>query len=200
MLETSEMNYCQSQRILFKDEYNLVLSPHLALKPYIANYTFTNPKMMETKVTVLPTVSNTLVYSLGENELISGLRGINTEPAVIGTFAKRFQFLFLIEFQPGGFYPFSKLEQRLLLNGGFAFSDLLPVVDRKIMEAYQQAISIVELVAAVDEIFLEQLDDSWVNPAVTHAIKRLVTVKGQVSSKMLASIESFVLSAGWNQC
>ena len=39
----------------------IILSPHPLLRPYIANYTFTDPSKMHPQQTILPTISSTLV-------------------------------------------------------------------------------------------------------------------------------------------
>lgn len=53
------------QYLLYRDANNLIIAPHKSLRPYISNYTFTKPKSMPKEQTILPSVSNTLVYSIG---------------------------------------------------------------------------------------------------------------------------------------
>lgn len=174
-------------RVIFKTERMIVFSPHPALQPYIANYTLTDPRKMQKQESILPTVSNTLVYSISETEMVGGLRGVNTEPTVIGDYAKRFPFLLLVEFQSGGFYLFSGIKQQLLVNRGFDFETLLPVVDGKIRIAYQRSDAVEELLFELDCIFLEQLDNSLGNPAVHYAMEKVVHSRGQMDCKTLAA-------------
>lgn len=117
---------------LFRNEKNLVIAPHKLLHPYIANYTFTVPDTMSEQQTILPSASSTLVYSVSSKEIVNGLRGVNTKPTVIGSFAKQFEFMFLIEFHAGGLYPFIKVDQCLLKDAAYSFDDLSKISTEKL--------------------------------------------------------------------
>lgn len=172
--------------VLFRDDNCLVVAPHVLLCPYIANYTFTNPQTMPEQQMVLPSVSNTLVYSLEEHGLISGLRGVNTRPTAIGGYARQFHFMFLVEFHPAGLYPFLKIDQSLLRDDGFPFEDLNKMIDRQITGAYFAANSIRELIHRLDHIFLSALDEEAANGALTFSLKKILEHKGTLQTKELA--------------
>ena len=57
----------------------IILSPHPLLRPYIANYTFTDPSKMHPQQTILPTISSTLVCTFQNGQFTAGLRGVNTK-------------------------------------------------------------------------------------------------------------------------
>ncbi len=103
---------------------------------------------------VMPSVSSTLVYSIGSNGIINGLRGVNTKPTVIGGYARQFDFMFLIEFHSAGLYPFIKVDQSLLLNGSFSFEELSKSLNQEITEAYYRSNDISILKYNLDNIFL----------------------------------------------
>lgn len=187
MLNFEMIRHYAGDRLFFQTDRMMIFSPHPALRSHIASYTLTDPSEMPEQETVLPTVSNTLVYSINEAEMIGGLRGVNTEPTIIGEYAKRFPFLLLVEFQPGGFYPFSGIKQQLLVNQGFDFETLLPVIDSKIRVGYQRSNAVDDLLVELDRIFLEQLDDSLRNPAIHYAMEKVVHSRGMISCKSLAA-------------
>lgn len=174
------------QPSLIRDENTLIVAPHELLRPFIANYTFTNPQSMPEQQTVLPSVSSTLVYSVGSNCFVNGLRGVNTKPTQIADYARRFDFMFLIEFHSAGLYPFVKIDQNQLLNGAFSFEDLSKSINQQITHAYMGSDSIDKLKHSLDYIFLSNLDDTAINPALTFAMKAIMSKSGLVSSKELA--------------
>ena len=171
---------------MLSDDNNLVIAPHELLRPFIANYTFTNPRTMSEQQTVLPSVSSTLVYSVGNNGIINGLRGVNTKPTTIGDFARQFNFMFLIEFHSAGLYPFIKIDQNLLLDNSFSFEDLSKSLNKQITEAYFMSTSIDMLKQSLDNIFLSKLDNTAINPTVQYAMKRILENRGTIRTKELA--------------
>lgn len=175
------------QPALFRNEKTLVIAPHKLLHPYIANYTFTIPDTMPEQQTILPSASSTLVYSVSSKEIVNGLRGVSTKPTVIGSFAKQFVFMFLIEFHAGGLYPFIKVDQCFLTDAACSFEDLSKILNRKIIEAYYLSNSIYELKHKLDMIFLQQLDTTIINTSVAYTMKLIQNGKGLMQVKNLAN-------------
>jgi len=169
-----------------RGDNSLIVAPHQLLRQFIANYTFTDPRTMPEQQTVLPSASSTLVYSVGYNRLIDGLRGVNTKPAQIADYARRFDFLFLIEFHPAGLYPFIKIDQNLLLNNAFSFEELSRPMNQEINEAYMASNDIDTLKHRLDRIFLSKLDSAAINPAITFSMNRIIASHGLLRSGELA--------------
>jgi len=163
-----------------------IIAPHKSLRPYISNYTFTKPKSMSKQQTILPSVSNTLVFSIGNNNIGNGLRFVNTKPTMIGDYANQFDFMFLIEFHPGGLYPFIKVDQNLLLDHSYSFEVISKLLNKQIIEAYEMSCSIADLTDRLDTIFLSCLDMPAINPALTHGMKIVQASNGLIRSKDLA--------------
>ncbi|GCF93343.1 AraC family transcriptional regulator [Enterococcus florum] len=185
MLSTEAMTaYCEER--LFQNNGMLVVAPHPLLKPYIANYTFSDPKMISIDQTVLPTASNTLVYSIDHSHMLNGLRGVNTQPVTIGTFASRFDFLVLIEFHPGGFFPFCGIPQKELLNRGIPFEDLMPLLHQQISQIVSTTKTIACFVSALNEIFLQALEVGSIHPSIPFLLNHIYVSRGRLSSKALA--------------
>jgi len=156
------------------------------LRPFIANYTFTCPRSMPEQQTVLPSVSSTLVYSIGSNDIINGLRGVNTKPTTIGDYARQFDFMFLIEFHSAGLYPFIKIDQSLLLDSSFPFEELNKSLNQQITEAYYLSSNISMLKHRLDNIFLSRLDDTAINSTFVYAMKKVLESRGIIRTKYLA--------------
>ena len=116
------------------NENMIVIRPHPLLRPYIANYTFTDPSTMPHQQTILPTISSTLVCTFQNGHFTAGLRGVNTKPTAIANYARQFDFMFLIEFHAAGFYPFLKIDQHYLADDGFLFSELDSILYKQIAE------------------------------------------------------------------
>jgi len=85
------------------NENMIVISPHPLLRPYIANYTFTDLSTMPHQQTILPTISSTLVCTFQNRHFTAGLRGVNTKPTAIANYARQFDFMFLVEFHAARF-------------------------------------------------------------------------------------------------
>lgn len=171
---------------IFTDENNVVVAPHQLLRPFIANYTFTSPRTMPEQQIVLPSASSTLAYSIGNDGIISGLRGVNTKPTIIGSYARQFEFMFLIEFHSAGLYPFIKIDQNLLLDNSFSFDELSKSLNREITEAYYLSDDIRMLKHRLDIIFLSRLDDTAINSTFVYAMKKILESKGVIQIKGLA--------------
>lgn len=185
MINSESMKTYQNSTLM-RGENILIIAPHQLLRPFIANYTFTNPQTMPEQQTVLPSVSSTLVYSVRNGCVTDGLRGVNTKPTLIAEYARQFDFMFLIEFHAAGLYPFLKIDQNLLLNNTFSFEDLSKSINQEILHAFFRADDIDTLKHQLDYIFLSKLDDTVVNPALTFAMNRIVSSRGIIQSKELA--------------
>jgi len=172
---------------IMRNENSVVVAPDELLRPFIANYTFTCPRSMPEQQTVLPSVSSTLVYSIGSNDIINGLRGVNTKPTTIGHYARQFDFMFLIEFHSAGLYPFIKIDQSLLLDSSFPFEELNKPLNQQITEAYYLSSNISMLKHRLDNIFLSRLDDTAINSTFGYAMKRILESKGVIRIKELAN-------------
>lgn len=169
-----------------RNESSVVVAPHELLRPFIANYTFTTPRTMPEQTTVLPSASSTLVCSAGSNCIINRLRGVNTKPTMIGSYARQFDFMFLVEFHSAGLYPFIKIDQSQLLDSSFSFDELSASLNKQITEAYYLSSDISMLTHRLDNIFLQMLDDTVINSTFGYAMKEIIECKGVTRIKELA--------------
>lgn len=176
------------QSLLPKINANMIVTrPHPLLRPYIANYTFTDPSTMPEQQAILPTISTTLVCTFQNGQFTAGLRGVNTKPTVIADYARQFDFMFLVEFHAAGFYPFLKIDQHHLTDDGFLFSDLDPILHKKIAEAYYTANDILDLVDNLNIIFLARISEIEINPTFRIAFEKILDSNGTIRVKDLAN-------------
>ncbi|MBO0452756.1 AraC family transcriptional regulator [Candidatus Enterococcus murrayae] len=184
MLNKNSIYQCPLPKI---NQNNIVIAPHHLLRPYIANYTFTNPSNMSVQQTILPTISTSLICTFQNGQFTAGLRGVNTRPVEIADYARQFDFMFLVEFHAAGLYPFIQIDQKLLANEGFLFEDLDPLLYRQIAEAYYTANDILALTDKLDAIFLAQIHTVKINPNFLIAFNRLLGCNGAIRVKDLAN-------------
>ncbi len=181
----SRESFITNPSVIMMDENNVVVAPHRLLRPFIANYTFTTPQTMTEQLAVLPTASCTLVCAIGNNDIINRLRGVNTKQVIIGSYARQFDFLFLVEFHPGGFYPFIRADQNLLTDNSFPFEELSKDLNRQITEAYFMSSNLGILKCNLDKIFLSRLDNDTTNSTFDYALKKIIKSKGITRIKEL---------------
>lgn len=173
---------------LIKDSDYLLVPPHDSLKPYISNYTLSYPTVssMPNDYTVLPSASSTLVFSIVENKLMGGLRGVNTKSTVIGNFANKAKALFLIEFQPYGLSQFTRMNQSELRDGGFDFATINKGLHKKIVEIIESATKVSDLIDQLDVVFLSYIETCKLNPQLILSVKEIISHRGQLTNKALS--------------
>ena len=185
MITSASLLTCQTDTIM-KDKNNLVVAPHKLLYPFIANYTFTNPRNMPDGQAVLPTASTSLVCAIRNNGIVNSLRGVNIKPVTISGYARQFDFMFLIEFHSAGLYPFLKIDQNLLADDSFLLEELSKELNQEITEAYCRSNNIGNLKQYLDMILLSRLDNTAVNPTFNCAIQKVLKSRGTIPIRELA--------------
>ncbi|QHQ60111.1 helix-turn-helix domain-containing protein [Anaerocolumna sedimenticola] len=167
----------------------LYLSPHILLRPYIANYTisFPSPQTMPDEYTVLPTASSTLTISVGSDTIFSGLRGVNTKACNVGAFANKMKLLLLIEFQPGGLYPFIQIDQFELVDSSFKLDELDKTFTTTLENELIKSESVTDLVETLNRIFITKLMNFQTNKSVLAMMQDIVKQHGNKSTGKLSS-------------
>ncbi len=167
----------------------LYLSPHILLQPYIANYTisFPSPQTMPDEYTVLPTASSTLIISVGADTIFSGLRGVNTKACNVGAFANKMKLLLLIEFKPGGLYPFIQMDQFELVDSSFKLDELDKTFTTTLENELIKSESVTDLVETLNRIFITKLMNFQTNKSVLAMMQDIVKQHGNKSTGELSS-------------
>lgn len=146
----SLMFISEDREILIREDDFAYLLPCEELRGVISNFTVTFPNraMFSDDYTIMPHGSVTLVLFYYNAELHSFLFGPTTRPVKVGDIANRCDVIFIVEFQPAGFFPFSKINQMELTDKIVPFS----LIDDSLDTAMR---SIFEFSLSVDELLLE---------------------------------------------
>jgi len=180
--------FYEAYRILIKEDDYVYILPHPALKNWISNYTITFPikGMMSDEYTVMPHGSATLVLSWDGNKTFCNLFGPMTKPSCVGSEANRFQLLFIVEFQPAGYYAFSGMPQMELTDCILSFENVNPTMNKLVAQHLENASDIHSLVNEIDKLFLAHLKTALYRPEFLMANQMILSSGGQTSVKELS--------------
>jgi AraC-like DNA-binding protein len=142
--------------------------------------------MMSDKYAVIPHGCATLVFSFDGTRILGSLFGPATKPIRIGSGANGFQFLFIVEFQPAGYYAFSGMPQSGFTDALVAFETVHPAFDRLIARQMETATSIDSLVPEIDRLFLAHLKTAFFRAEFSLASRMIRKSGGAVSVKELS--------------
>lgn len=189
MITTEDIRtYNDPYRILVKAEDFLYLLPHPALSRWISNYTITFPSagMMSDQYAVIPHGSATLVLSWDGNCMTSNLFGPTTKPVSVGTEANLSKLLFIVEFQPAGYYAFSGMPQKELTDCVIPFTFVHPALHRLMVQQLETAADIYSLITEMDRLFLAHLKTAFYQPEFSLANQLVIQSGGRAAVKELA--------------
>lgn len=163
----------------------MYLLPHPALRNWISNYTITFPckGMMSDQYAVIPHGSATLVFTCDKSRISGNLFGPITRPACVGMEANLFDLLFIVEFQPAGYYAFSGMPQKELTNSVISFENINPGLQRLVEERLETASDIESFIAEMDRLFLAHLKTAFYQPEFCLANQMITDSSGLVSVK-----------------
>lgn len=178
----------EAYRTLIKEDDYIYLLPHSALKNWISNYTITFPikGVMSNNYTIMPHGSATLVLSSDGNKTFCNLFGPMTKPICVGREANQFKLLFIVEFQPAGYYAFSGMTQKELTNCIFSFEDVNPTMNRLMAQHLENTPDIHSLIGEIDKLFLAHLKTVLYRPEFSAANQIILSHGGQTSVKEIS--------------
>lgn len=164
----------------------LYIPPHKLLQPYISCYTITFPVAMPNEYTILPTASSTIVVSVSDSLISSGLRGVNTKASKVGAKANKMKLLLLIEFRPGGLEPFLNIDQTVLLDQYFSLHEFDSKLTHMIEEELIKASDIVSLIDGLNELFLTRFVNFYMDKRTLGIANKIMIHNGNISPKELS--------------
>lgn len=178
----------EADRILIKAEGFIYLLPHPSLRNWISNYTITFPSgsMMSDKYAIIPHGCATLVLSYDGSRFFSNLFGPATKPACVGTEANQFQLLFIVEFQPAGYYAFSGMPQKELTDSMIPIESVNPALKRLMSQQIETATDIHNLITEIDRLFLAHLKIAYFRDEFSLANKMIINSGGSISVKEIS--------------
>jgi len=184
----SIQNLHNQSRVLLKGADFVYLLPHPALRKWISNYTVTFPhaNMMSDNYSVIPHGSATLVFSFDGNRIRSNFFGPITKSAQIGRQANFFKFIFIVEFQPAGYYAFCNIPQTELTDCLLPFDVVFPVLNKLTTEKIETSHDLTCMTAEIDKLFLTHLKIAYYKPEFSLANQLIRFSGGLISVKELS--------------
>lgn len=193
MIKQNSLHSISAERVVIdgNDKFVYVL-PNESLRQWISNFTLSFPdkESISDTYTIMPHGSVTLVYYYNDSGLHSMLFGATTQPRIVGELANQCEVIFIIEFQPAGFFPFSGVKQKDLLNEIHSISEINPLLDLKMKELFLEEESAETLFVKVERLFAESIQTKY-PPALTSAIQLIIQKSGMISAKEITMAVSY---------
>ncbi|MGL4695019.1 helix-turn-helix domain-containing protein [Enterococcus larvae] len=193
MIKQDSLHSISDERVIIdgNDKFVYVL-PNESLRHWISNFTLSFPdeESISDNYTIMPHGSVTLVYYYDDNGLHSLLFGATTQPRVVGDIANKCEIIFIIEFQPAGFFPFSGVKQSELLNGVHSLSEINPMIDLKVKEFFLKEEEAEILFGNIEKLLSENIRTNYPT-ALTDAIQLITQRSGMISSKEVSQTVSY---------
>ena len=142
--------------------------------------------MMSDQYSIVPHASSTLVFACDENSIWGNLFGPITKPVCVGREANSFRLLFIVEFQPAGYYAFSGMPQKELSDIELSFEQVNPVLYRLIAQRLETSANIDSFVADVDQLLMAHLKISYYQQEFSLTNRMIVESSGLLSVKTLS--------------
>lgn len=176
-------NISQSGRILIREEDYAYLLPCEPLRNLISNFTITFPdeKSISDDYTVMPHGSVTLVVFQYKTVIHSFLFGPATRPQKVGDIANKCDSILIIEFQPAGFFPFTKINQKELTDRIIPFSYIDDSMDKMIRNIFTISDSVDELLLELEEKLILSIQFQYPEELAL-AMKNMIEMEGIVTS------------------
>lgn len=185
--KSSLMHISENRELLIHDENFAYLLPCEKLKNIISNFTITFPNstIISDDYTIMPHGSVTLVLFYYNTELHSLLFGPTTKSVKVGNIANKCNTIFIIEFQPAGFYPLKKITQNDLTDKIIPFSMIDHSLNTAMEEIFKTSLSVDELLFQFEEIILQSILFQYPKELAL-AIKTIIQMEGVITSADLS--------------
>lgn len=184
MIDKSSLKYISENReILIREENYAYIAPCEQLGSLISNFTISFPdkSIISDVYTIMPHGSVTVVLFYYKAELYSFLFGPTTRPVKVGDIANKCDIIFIIEFQPAGFFPFTKINQKELTDRIIPFSMLDSLLDNTMRNILRTAVSVDELLLKLEEKLISSIQFGYSNELLL-AVKDIIQTEGVISS------------------
>lgn len=176
-------NIDKNREILLREENFAYFLPCEQLRSVISNFTisFPNKSIISDDYTVMPHGSVTFVLLNYATELRSFLYGPLTKPVKVGDIANKCDTLFIIEFQPAGFFPFSQINQKELTDKIVPFSMINHALDATMKDILRTALSVDELLLNMEKQLILSIQYQYPKE-LAQAIKSIIQREGVLTS------------------
>lgn len=200
MIAKGSLKYISNNRtILAREEDFAYVLPREQLRSLISNFTITfpNKSMMSDKYTIMPHGSATLVLFDYNTEFHSFLFGPTTKPQRVGDIANKCNAIFIVEFQPGGFSPFTKINLKELKDKIVPFGWIDNSLDKIMRYIFSMALSAEELLYEFEKVFIESIRFPYPTELVG-AVSVIIEKEGIITTAEISN-ETFYSSRHLNR-
>ena len=179
--------------ILKSTQYNLYITPHELLRPYISNYTISFPdhNMVSGTLTLIPDASGSLTFAFDGNEITSELWGTTTKIKVIGNEANHYSVMLFVELHPYGLYQFTGINQVELRDVRLPLEMVNKPLCILLCNALEQAKSVNDLVLKLNDVFLSLMGNSRPLSTLSRVLKKIRDSKGLTTVKEISASEHY---------
>lgn len=189
MINKSSLIYLSENReILSQEECFAYVLPCEQLRGLISNFTISFPdqSIISDEYTIMPHGSVTLVLFQHHAELHSFLFGPTTKPVKVGNLANQCDVIFIIEFQPAGFFPFTNMNQKELADRILPFSFVDHSLDVAMRNIFQTSLSADELLLEFEKKLLLSIQFPYPEELAL-AIHGIVQMEGILTSTEISN-------------
>lgn len=172
---------------LINEENFVYLLPCKQLRGLISNFTISFPdqSIISGDYTIMPHGCVTLVFFNNDAGLQSLLFGPMTRPSRVGEIAKLCSILYIIEFQPAGFYPFSNLNQRELTDKIVPFSLIHYSLDKAMRYIFSSSLSVDELLLETEKELIRRIQFPYPDE-IALAVNHIIKMQGILTSERIS--------------
>lgn len=186
--KSSLIHISKNREIIIRKERFAYLLPCEDLRNLVSNFTITFPDktIISDDYTIMPHGSVTLVLFQYNANIHSFLFGPTTKSVKVGDIANKCDIIFIIEFQPAGFYPFEKINQNNLTDKIIPLSFIDNSLDMDMKTIFRESLSADELLSKSEKILLQNILFEYPNELAV-AIKLIIQTEGVITSKEIAN-------------
>ena len=148
--------------------------------------------MISNAYTIMPHGSVTLVIFEYGTLLHSFLFGPTTKPKRVGDIANKCKCIFIIEFQPAGFFPFTGIQQQDLKDKIIPFMQLDTVLDWKLRCCYLHSSTANELLMNVEDLLLHTIQYPY-SKELMLAMRLIIQSEGTLPSQEVSDMVYYSL-------
>ncbi|WP_373127206.1 AraC family transcriptional regulator [Dielma fastidiosa] len=179
-------------KILIREESYAYLLPCVELSHLISNFTITFPDKttISDDYTIMPHGSGTLVFFQYNDKLHSFLFGPTTKPVKVGDLANQCSIIFIIEYQPAGFFPFANTNQKELTDRIIPFSMINDSLDSAMRAILETACSADELIMNFEAVLLQNIQFPYPEELAL-ALQLIIQSSGISSAAAIAAHVSY---------
>lgn len=183
----------RSDNQIITTQYNLYVSPHEILRPYISAYNilFPDKNMLSEKYTLIPDASGTLSFSYDGENIKGELWGASTQPNKIGSEANNYKFLLLVELKPCGLYQFMGVDQKEFTDIRIDLDAVNKSLNTLLCNLIEQAADVSDLVNGLNKVFLSHMGDVYQTNTIIGLIRKINDNNGFLNIKELSLSEHY---------